>query len=143
MGCSLTAYKCNILCYADDIVLLCPSANGLQFLINKLCFMLTKLCLQLNVNKSLYIVFRKRKNKKKIFHDIISGLSLKLVREIKYLGVTLSDELYIMRYCASFKKQFNAMMSKLSFMNVNILIFCSIRIVVVCSMYTELNYEVI
>ncbi len=35
-GCSIGLYKINILGYADDIILICPSANRLQTLIDKL-----------------------------------------------------------------------------------------------------------
>ena len=33
-GCNLGPFKCNILTYADDIILVAPSANGLQNIVN-------------------------------------------------------------------------------------------------------------
>ena len=35
-GCVLAGSKMNIICYADDILLLAPSSTGLQILLNKL-----------------------------------------------------------------------------------------------------------
>ncbi len=54
-GCSIGLYKINILGYADDIILICSSANGLQTLIDKLYLMLNDLGLILNATKSVYI----------------------------------------------------------------------------------------
>ena len=129
VGCSLQHIRMNILGYADDLILLCPSANGLQFLIDKLFIMLSHLCLKLNVEKSVYIVFRRKRSLKTEFNQVIflEDRTLKLVREIKYLGVVLSDNLCInkdiVRCCTSFKKQFHSMIAKFNFMDVNILSF--------------------
>ena len=51
-GCSLGVFKTNIIAYADDIVLMCPSSNGLQKLVESLGFMLKQIKLKVNVNKS-------------------------------------------------------------------------------------------
>ena len=40
----------NIICYADDFILLCPSANGLQFFIDKLLLNLSLNSMKLNAN---------------------------------------------------------------------------------------------
>ena len=36
IGCFIDFNCVNVICYVDDFILLCPSANGLQFLIDKL-----------------------------------------------------------------------------------------------------------
>ena len=52
VGCSLMGYKTNIICYADDIILLSPTACGLQIMLDKLCGALLQLCLTTNAQKS-------------------------------------------------------------------------------------------
>ena len=42
VGCSLGLERMNIICYADEIVLVSPSANGLQFLIDKMSSLLVQ-----------------------------------------------------------------------------------------------------
>ena len=61
VGCSLNLTMTNILCYADDIALLAPSAKGLQILIELNSTKLEKLCLAINPGKSKYIVFKSSK----------------------------------------------------------------------------------
>ncbi len=62
-GCSIGLYKINILGYADDIILICASANGLQTQIDKLYLMLNDLGLIRNATKSVYMIFKARKYK--------------------------------------------------------------------------------
>ena len=57
IGCFIDFNCVNIICYADDVILLCPSANGLQFLIEKLVLNLSLNSLKLNANKSKYMIF--------------------------------------------------------------------------------------
>ena len=128
-GCSIAMYKVNILGYADDIILICPSANGLQFLMNKLYLMLDSLCLILNTDKSVYMVFKTGKHKNYQFDAKIhlNGKKLKRVNECRYLGVILSDDMSIekdIQKCSStFLKQFNSMYSKFGYLNTNMIRF--------------------
>ena len=128
-GCVLMYTKVNILGYADDIILMCPSANGLQFLIDKLSFMIEDLCLNINTDNSVYIVFRCKNYLKFDFNPIIRihGQRLKLEHQCKYLGIVLTDEMFISkdieRACQSFLQQFNSMYSKFYFSNKEILCF--------------------
>ncbi len=116
-GCSIGLYKINILGYADDIILICLSANGLQTLINKLYFMLNDLGLILNTLKSVYMIFKARKYKDYQCNALIkvNGVSLIRVNECKYLGVIIKDNFSIdndIQKCSSmFLKQFNSMYS--------------------------------
>ena len=51
-GCSLRILKINKLCYADDIVLLAPTAPGLHWLEDCLSDVLRSYCSQVNVEKN-------------------------------------------------------------------------------------------
>ena len=55
-GCNIGLIKCNVLAYADDIVLMAPSLNGLQKLIDTLGESIKKIRLNINAKKSKYIV---------------------------------------------------------------------------------------
>jgi hypothetical protein len=128
-GCILMYTKVNILGYADDLILLCPSANGLQFLIDKLSFMIENLCLNINTDKSVYIVFRCKNYLKFDFNPVIriQGQCLKLEHQCTYLGIVLTDDMFISkdieRACHCFLQQFNSMYSKFYFSNKEILCF--------------------
>ena len=56
VGCRLGGEATNILCYAD-IILLSPSATGLQMMIDKLAVLIEDFCLSINLEKSIHIIF--------------------------------------------------------------------------------------
>ena len=128
VGCSLNGYKTNILCYADDIIVMAPSADGVQRILNVLTGMLSELCLTVNVLKSQYVIFwsnaRKVSSSPKI---LMNGVEVKEVSQCKYLGVILSGDGSmkhdIDRALNSFLKQFNAMYSKFYFTNKEVLFY--------------------
>ena len=62
-GCTLTCGKVNILGYADDLVLVAPTAQALQLMLEALTSKLSTLSLQANMQKSCNTVFR-HSNKK-------------------------------------------------------------------------------
>ena len=116
VGCSLGYEKMNILCYADDIVLLSPSANGLQFLLDKISGLLDQLGLVLNAKKSSYVVFG-RPNVIKKFNSIsLNGELMEREHNCTYLGTVLCEDLGlgldIDRCINSYLKQFNSMYYK-------------------------------
>ena len=119
IGCFLANLNVSIICYADDIVLLCPSANGLQFLIDKAASHLRAIFLEINVEKSNYLIFRKSKYRNIDTMVNVNGINLKRVNNFKYLGVVLSDVLSIHddseRVLNSFLKQFNGLFYKFNF----------------------------
>ena len=95
---------------ADDFfILLCPSANGLKFLIDKLLFNLSLNSLKLNANQSKYMIFYC-----KIFRNYDFKLNIKIYAH--YLGTILSDDMCIKhdveRACSKFLKQFYSMYNK-------------------------------
>ena len=127
IGCKIYHYFVNILCYADDLVLLCPSANGLQFLIDKFTILAHKLCLNVNIDKTFLIVFSKTKNIINEFPVSMNGTLIKRVASCKYLGMIFNENLVlkddIERCCRSFLSQFNAMFYKFSFVDREQLVF--------------------
>ena len=52
----------DILCSADDVVLLAPSSEGLQILIDKVCSMLQDLNLIINLEKTVQLVVMAKAN---------------------------------------------------------------------------------
>ena len=66
--CRIDINKINVLAYANDIVLISPSAGGLIFLMNVLNDSVGVHRFNLNVNKMKVMVFRNKK--KKVFKDI-------------------------------------------------------------------------
>ena len=74
------------------MVLLAPTAQGLQVMLDSLSHTIRSLLLKFNVQKSCHIVFR-HKNRKKVFDVNTDNQILKTDTECKYLGVVLSDDL--------------------------------------------------
>ena len=58
VGCRIGINKFNILAYADDIVLMSPSAGGLRILLNVINDCINYHKLLINVNKKKVIVYR-------------------------------------------------------------------------------------
>jgi len=84
--------KLTSLMYADDLVLLSKSQEGLQNCINSVADFCTKWQMTINENKSKVMIFRKRSIKKsKQQSFIIHNNKLETVREFTYLGVKLSS----------------------------------------------------
>ena len=131
-GCSIEGYMTNIVCFADDLILLSPSVIGLQKLIDKVASLFDGLCLKINTDKSVYMNFIRQKMRNCGCTNLSSNIhlnraKLKHVSEYKYLGVFLSikNELApdINRILDSFLKQFNAMYSKFYFCDKKVLFF--------------------
>ena len=93
--CRIGVNKFNVLAYADDIVLISPSAGGLRFLMNIFNDSVRVHRLYLNVNKTKIMVFRNKK--KKVFKDIatffMNGVKLENVASFKYFGCVLKWDL--------------------------------------------------
>ena len=129
IGCAIDGYKTNVFCFADDIILLAPTSQALQKLLDIVHEKLTALCLTINT-KSKYIVFRSNKcNHRNVTAPPvnINGVDLEQVSTCKYLGVLLSDNgnigMDIDRAISSFLKQFNGMYSKFHFADKKVLFF--------------------
>lgn len=81
----------NISCllYADDIVLLSESSNGLQNCLNNLKLYCDKWNLEVNIDKSKIIIFNKSGKVLKGYSFFYNNQSLGLVNQYKYLGIIL------------------------------------------------------
>jgi potassium voltage-gated channel Eag-related subfamily H protein 8 len=75
------------LLYADDIVLLSESAEGLQHSLNALHHYCNKWDLRVNIDKTKVIIFNKSGRLFKNVHFIYYGNSIECVNEFKYLGI--------------------------------------------------------
>ena len=122
VGCRLGGEATNILCYADDIILLSPSATGLQIMIDKLAVLIEDLCLSINLEKSIHIIFTFG-NLYKVTGPKVSlnGINLERVQKFKYLGVFFHEDLSITgdvdRATNAFLAQFHSLYSKFSFVD--------------------------
>ena len=125
VGCFLDSQKMNILCYADDIVLLAPSSNALQTILNETYRILEDLCLKVNVAKCSYIVFARSPRTKIATKLFLNGIELERVKSCKYLGVNFNENLSceedVDRVINSFLRQFNSLYSKFYFLDLNTL----------------------
>ena len=123
----LGSSRCNVLTYADDIVLIAPSASGLQKLVGIIDESVRKHKLCINIEKSKYIIFKYRKNS--ILNSAIklNEVPLERVYQYKYLGIMLNDCLSNMndveRATDSFLKQFNALYYKFNIASLNLFSF--------------------
>ena len=110
VGCCFGSRPMQIIAYADDLVLLCPTRSGLQFLLNLLHSLLFNLGLNLNPNKSLCLKFNYKKSKLNDFTFFIDGAAIKNVDQAKYLGFSIQSNLTIApdidRVMKHFNKQF-------------------------------------
>ena len=86
--------KINIQSYADDMVLLSPTIQGLQFLINEIYFDFNRLGLEVNTNKTVFMVFSDdKKVNGKSFKFYFDNIFLKRVFNSKYFGIILNYNL--------------------------------------------------
>ena len=127
-GCSLEGYKTNILCYADDIICLSPSAKGLQVILDRTSEILKSLCLSVNPQKSNFTIFRHKTTRVvQPVNILLNDVCIEQVVSVKYLGVVLTNNNDlgpdIDRALSSFLKQFNSLYSKFSFVDRNVLYF--------------------
>ena len=99
VGCRLGITKVNIQAYADDKVLLSPTASGLQKLMSRMSDLLECHQLVVNANKTKIVVFNRQSRD---FTFRFKNTVLYLVDNIKFLGCMLNfklcDDLDIDRY---------------------------------------------
>jgi hypothetical protein len=118
--CKLGLNVMNILAYADDLTLIAATASDLQILINKLHKMLKELNLNVNTKKTVCMIFKAKSDRRRNNPNFsLNNDILKNVSEIKYLGVTISNDLTnkkdIVRCDKSFLAKFHSIIRKFSF----------------------------
>jgi hypothetical protein len=87
---NITAYlRILILLYADDVLLISESANGLQNALNAFNLYCKQWKLKVNTNKTKIMVFSKRKFELIVFL-LFDNTKLELCEDISYLGITFN-----------------------------------------------------
>ena len=89
-GCYTGSMACNILLYADDIVLLSPTWHAQQSLLNLCNDVVSSLAMNFNTAKSVTLIFSPFKSKWRVDYSFplskLSGHNLCVVNKCKYLG---------------------------------------------------------
>ena len=130
IGCKLGIINSNIIAYADDIVLLAPSANALRSLMKIASSCASELHLSFNYEKTKIMIFRHHSAKYQFnigncFN--INGVSIEVVKSIKYLGFMISDKMDysedLNRVKKKFYAEFNILLRHFHFVDKDIKVF--------------------
>jgi len=96
-GCSIGGTMINMLCFADDMVLLAPSWNALQFLIDVLYNAASSLHMKFNTKKTVCMIFNPSERKKVVSCNFpvftANGEELSYASSFKYLGNVITNDL--------------------------------------------------
>ena len=116
IGCCVGNTFCGALGYADDLILLCPSACGLQKMLNICVDFAKRHDMIFNADKSKVIIFHKRNKMyqhKPVFK--LGDITLEIVDRIEHLGHilvdTLTDDDDIKVQISKFNQKCNALLS--------------------------------
>lgn len=101
----LNGTRLSCLMYADDLVLISNSANGLQACLNKLNAYCKKWDLSVNIQKTKVMIFNKSGRVLKRYNFVYEEKSIELTSEYKYLGI-------IFKPSGSFKEAANQLSKK-------------------------------
>ena len=130
IGCRLGLISSNIIAYADDIVLLAPSARGLQILINEAHNEALKLDLNFNIAKTKCMIYRSKPSSCKSWKVVPFSLAerpIEVVESFKYLGYVISSTLNntddVHRAMTKFYGEFNSILRKFHFADVKVKVF--------------------
>lgn len=128
IGCEVGFVRSNVVAYADDIVLLSPSASGLKSLLQSINQSLTKLNLEINQSKTVCMKFAKSHKKFIDFNPIfeIGNHKLENVNKLKYLGYILTNDLSneedIKKCTTKFFSEFNCILRNFNYVDYNVLL---------------------
>ena len=122
VGCCLSGIRYNIICYADDVMLLAPSKTGLQSLLNKFEQCLGVLGLFANVSKCAYLTFFRGKHLDRPTNSVqLLGSPLVHEDHCKYLGVIMEEDMSLSkdveRVSKALMKQFHSFYAKFSYLS--------------------------
>ena len=130
LGCRLGILRSNIIAYADDLVLLSPSAKGLQELIDKAYSEALDIDLKFNYVKTKCMVFRSgggMEDDGSIQNFKINENNVEFVNSVRYLGYIISKDFKcnedITRARNKFYAQFNMLLRKFHFSDTDVKIF--------------------
>ena len=84
-------FNVSILLFADDIVLLSPTEEQLQILLNFLSDRCNINKMEVNINKTKIIHFRKKCCERIHVDYHLSGLNIEICENYKYLGIILNE----------------------------------------------------
>ena len=93
VGCFVGSFLLSHLSYADDMVLIAPSAKALQILLSICEEYARQNDIVYNTDKSKCIIFWPKVNVSDQVRFLLQGMSLKIVEQIKYLGVYIDSNL--------------------------------------------------
>ena len=97
IGCNIGGKFINILCYADDMVLIAPSWHALQCLLNLLALEIALIDMTCNIKKTCCMIFRSSSNYSQLIdpvpHLTMNGVALNFVNSFKYLGHIICNTL--------------------------------------------------
>ena len=130
IGCKLGIVKSNIIAYADDIILLAPSADSLQLIMNEALLAASELDLEFNLNKTKVMKFcgsKVKYNAPLAKQFKLNDHYIENVSTFRYLGYIISSNLSnnedIIRTKNKFYAEFNSILRKFSFVERNVKLF--------------------
>ena len=123
-GCFFGIKSCNIIAYADDMVLLSPSKSGLQKLLHIFGYKAKELNLTINTDKTVCMNFKVNNSSAIDPCLTLDGKVLRNVNKYKYLGFMidefLNNDLDIVRCRNKFYNEFNSILRKFSGVDHNV-----------------------
>jgi hypothetical protein len=122
MGCNIRFISLSTIVFADDFVLLAPTAFALQKLLDCINSEFIALNLTLNPSKCVYMIFKKNKNKPELpYPFVIDGIYINRVNEYKYLGFLIDENISnrqdIVRSRNKFYNVFNFILRKFHYVD--------------------------
>ena len=109
IGCHIGRYFCGLLGFADDIMLLCPTLDGLRKMIRICEEYANDHSILFNGSKSKLLIFGEYKNQVNI---VVNGESVPTCNEATYLGISINTKFdkkyeFVNIGAAKFNRQFN------------------------------------
>ena len=111
-GCKLGINLINGIAYADDLVFLGPTADGLQSILNDVGNRIADLGLVINVRKTVCMVFRPKPLLSDHLNFTLNDKRMAIVNSVKYLGCILTSDFNDMCDIDRCFKSFNKSLSR-------------------------------
>ena len=88
-------FSLSVLCYADDIVILCDSGENLRSMLNHVAEWCSKWCLKVNTNKSKVMHVRPKRLVRAEKDFVLGNELLNVVNDYKYLRFYFDEFMYL------------------------------------------------